>query len=113
GKEIDKVSRKVVDALMSYDWPGNVRELQNVVERAVILSPGSDLVLGDWFTGTESGFERAAGPTLDEVQRAHICEVLYSTGWRVSGERGAARILGLKPTTLESRMKRLGISRRS
>jgi transcriptional regulator with GAF, ATPase, and Fis domain len=113
GKEIDKVSRKVLDTLMSYDWPGNVRELQNVVERAVILSPGSELVLGDWFTRTESGFEKAAGRTLDEVQRAHICEVLDSTGWRVSGERGAARILGLKPTTLESRMKRLGISRRS
>ena len=97
---------------MSYDWPGNVRELQNVVERAVILSPGPELVLGDWFAGTESGCGRAAGSTLDEVQRAHICKVLDDTGWRVSGERGAARILGLKPTTLESRMKKLGISRR-
>lgn len=112
GKEIEKVPQSVLDSLMSYDWPGNVRELQNVVERAVILSPGSDLVLGEWFTGLPSVCEQAVGPTLDEVQRVHICKVLESTGWRVSGERGAARILGLKPTTLESRMKKLGISRR-
>jgi formate hydrogenlyase transcriptional activator len=112
GKEVDRVSRGSLDSLMSYDWPGNVRELQNVVERAVILSPGSELVLGDWFGETPDSSGQGAHLTLDDVQRGHIRKVLESTGWRVSGERGAARILGLKPTTLESRMKKLGISRR-
>jgi formate hydrogenlyase transcriptional activator len=111
GKEIERISGEVMDSLLSYEWPGNVRELQNVVERAVILSEGSELLLGDWFRGAGTVRELAAEGTLEEVQREHILKVLERTRWRVSGDRGAARILGLKPTTLESRMKRLGISR--
>jgi formate hydrogenlyase transcriptional activator len=113
GKRIDTVSRKALDSLMDYEWPGNVRELQNVVERAVILSPGSELVLGDWHPAGASPSRTMARRTLDEVQREHILKVLEATGGRVSGERGAARVLGLKPTTLESRMKKLGIYRKS
>jgi len=111
GKEVDRISEESMEALMGYGWPGNVRELQNVVERAVILSEGSELVLGDWLTGTRDVLAPGTEGTLDEVQRKHILKVLERTRWRVSGASGAAKILGLKPTTLESRMKRLGISR--
>ena len=112
GKEIEKISEEAVESLMGYHWPGNVRELQNVVERALILSEGSELVLGDWLPGPGGVREPPTEGTLDEVQRKHILKVLGRTEWRVSGASGAAKILGLKPTTLESRMKKLGISRR-
>ena len=112
GKEIEKISEEAMESLMGYHWPGNVRELQNVVERALILSEGSELVLGDWLPGPGGVREPATEGTLDEVQRKHILKVLGRTQWRVSGANGAAKILGLKPTTLESRMKKLGISRR-
>jgi transcriptional regulator with GAF, ATPase, and Fis domain len=112
GKEIEKISEEAVESLMGYHWPGNVRELQNVVERALILSEGSELVLGDWLPGPGGVREPPTEGTLDEVQRKHILKVLGRTQWQVSGASGAAKILGLKPTTLESRMKKLGISRR-
>ena len=96
---------------MQYPWPGNIRELENVIERAVILSPDGRFELGDVLP--RSG-EMPTRPlrTVEDVERQHIVEVLEETGWRVSGERGAARILGLKRTTLEARMKKLGILRR-
>ncbi len=99
-----------MSALMSYSWPGNVRELQNVIERGVILAQGPELELGDWLLGP-SATAQGRVPTLQELERQHIIEVLELTGWRVSGKRGAARILDVKPTTLEARMKKLGISR--
>lgn len=111
GKEIEKISGEAMESLMGYHWPGNVRELKNVVERALILSEGSELVLGDWLPSPGGVREPPAEGTLDEVQRKHILKVLGRTQWRVSGTSGAAKILGLKPTTLESRMKKLGISR--
>jgi len=133
GKRINAIAKETVEVLTAYDWPGNVRELQNVIERGVILSsaaPPHMLDLGGWLptTTVPSSSEPAQGQretgessvpadstastqTLEDLERQHIVEVLESTGWRVSGERGAARILGLKPTTLEARMKRLGIAR--
>ncbi|ALA60389.1 sigma-54-dependent Fis family transcriptional regulator [Nitrospira moscoviensis] len=111
GKKIESVPAKAMESLKSYGWPGNIRELEHVIERAVILSQGPALELGDWMpkSATASG----AGPpaTLEEMERAHIIHVLIQTNWRVSGEKGAARILGLNPTTLEARMKKLGIQR--
>lgn len=109
-KRIETIPRATLAALVEYPWPGNVRELENVVERAVILSQGTELELGDWFSRRK---RNGPGPlaTLDDVQRGHILKVLEQTGWRVSGAGGAARILGLKPTTLEARMKKLGIRR--
>jgi formate hydrogenlyase transcriptional activator len=112
GKRIEAIPQKAMHALMGYPWPGNVRELENVIERAVILSQGSQLELGEWlpgFTGSGHG-ERLA--TLEEMEREHIVRTLELTGWQVSGERGAAKLLGLKPTTLEARMKKLGIQRK-
>jgi formate hydrogenlyase transcriptional activator len=132
GKRVDAITEKTLEALAAYHWPGNVRELQNVIERGAILTsdaPPHVLDLDDWLPATaptckvalqqqgetrasSAGAEPAAPtPTLEDVERTHIVKVLESTGWRVSGSGGAARILGLKPTTLEARMKRLGITR--
>ncbi len=100
----------MVTALQDYDWPGNVRELQHVIERAVILTQGHQLAFDEGFLQTKT--EPSSNViTLEEVERNHICKVLEETGWRVSGKFGAAEMLGLKPTTLESRMKKLGITR--
>jgi PAS domain S-box-containing protein len=110
-KRIETVPPKTMDALMSYSWPGNVRELANIIERAVIISPGKTLELGDWLAKTAETSGAASIATLEELEKKHILEVLALTGWKVSGEKGAAKILGMKPTTLESRMKKLGIKR--
>lgn len=111
GRSIERIPRKVLADLQAYGWPGNVREVENVIERAVILSSGGDLNLGDWLPKTDVPVEAADVLTLDDLERRHIVTVLDLTAWRVSGDRGAARILGLKPTTLEARMKKLGIQR--
>tara|TARA_B100000315_G_scaffold11110_1_gene10793 strand:+ start:318 stop:2042 length:1725 start_codon:yes stop_codon:yes gene_type:complete len=110
GKRIEKISEKVMDRLQAYQWPGNVRELENIIERAVIVSQGKQLELGDWVpkTGEVQGKQLE---TLEEIEREHIRDILGTTCWRVSGKKGAAKILGLKPTTLESRMKKLNIKR--
>jgi transcriptional regulator with GAF, ATPase, and Fis domain len=131
GKHIDAMSEGQLAVLESYRWPGNVRELQHVIERAVILSQGTQLALGDWFrdaaaaavpmspptpttpTTAEAGRADSSPLTLEEAERLHILRVLEETGWRVSGKSGAAERLGLKPTTLESRMKRLAINRKT
>ena len=111
GKSIGTIREPVMSKLMAYGWPGNVRELQNVIERAVILSTNDRLELDDSLAAPAAGARTAPPRTLEEIERDHILSVLKSVGWRVSGERGAARILGLKRTTLEARMSRLGISR--
>jgi transcriptional regulator with GAF, ATPase, and Fis domain len=111
GKRIETVSQYIIETLQAYHWPGNIRELENIIERAVIVSPGKKLVLGDWLSKTETPSDKLHLPTLEELERKHIIEVLEKTGWRVSGERGAAKILGLKRTTLEARMRKLGIDR--
>jgi PAS domain S-box-containing protein len=112
GREIKNIPDKVINALMLYDWPGNIRELENMVERALILSAGSTLEYGDWIPSAKNA---AANQTallkMEEVEKAHIISVLNQTNWKVSGEKGAAKILGLNPTTLESRMKKLEIKR--
>jgi DNA-binding NtrC family response regulator len=100
----------VLDALQRYPWPGNVRELRSVVERAVILSEGPELQVA--LPAASSGV-RPRGQTLEEVKREHIREVLEETRWRIRGPGGASEILGVKPTTLEAQMARLGIRRHS
>ncbi|MEP7377514.1 MAG: sigma 54-interacting transcriptional regulator [Chitinophagaceae bacterium] len=115
GKKINNVSDKVIDAMMAYNWPGNIRELENIIERAMILSRNGILEYGDWIP-TENITEPVNGNTspaskLEDVEKEHIIETLKKTGWKVSGEKGAAKILGLNATTLEARMKKLGIKR--
>ena len=115
GMKVNKVNPKVMDALMAYDWPGNIRELENIIERAMILSHNNTLEEGDWLPSAKitaaSGKQHAQ--KMDDVEREHILEVLKKTNWKVSGEKGAAKILGLNATTLEARMKKLGIKRES
>jgi transcriptional regulator with GAF, ATPase, and Fis domain len=109
GKNIESVSKESLQDLQSYSWPGNVRELRNVVERAVILATGPRLVL----QAPKPSIRAAeAAQTLEALEIRHIRSVLESTNWRVRGRGGAAERLGLKPTTLESRMARLGITRK-
>jgi formate hydrogenlyase transcriptional activator len=110
GKRIETIPRPALDNLAAYPWPGNVRELANILERSVIISGGTTLELGDWM-------DRQGAPALvthsvpSELTRDRILAALEETGWRVSGPNGAARLLGLKPTTLEARMKKLGVVR--
>ncbi len=119
GKMIETISAQVMDALIAYDWPGNVRELRNIVERAMILSSGTRLELDDGLLGHDRA-KRVSGRTgrqqsdnLEDAQRAHILRVLEECDWKVRGKDGAAERLGLKRTTLQSRMKKLGIQRPS
>ncbi len=121
GRRGMRVTSEGLAHLRRYHWPGNIRELANILERATILAPGRDLTppLLDLPGGAApSNFPPAGAPpvageteliTIDEVQRRHIKGVLAAAGGRVYGEKGAARILGLKPSTLQSRMKRLGM----
>lgn len=112
GREIKIIPARVIDALMLYDWPGNIRELENMVERALILSAGSTLEYGDWIPAAKnSGANQTSLLKMEDVEKQHIISVLNQTNWKVSGEKGAAKILGLNPTTLESRMKKLEIKR--
>ena len=108
GKSIDSIPTQAMERLKQFPWSGNVRELRNQIERAMIVSDGRSLTI-DLPAGT-------LGPTsipvtLEEVERKHIRDVLERVHWRISGKGGGAEILGLRPTTLHSRMRKLGISR--
>jgi formate hydrogenlyase transcriptional activator len=109
GKRVDAIAERSMDELVSHGWPGNVRELRNVIERAMILATGRTLKVGVPQTAVAPA--QVAGREMKDVERTHILTVLEQAGWRIRGPRGAARILGLKPTTLETRMARLGIHR--
>lgn len=128
GKQVDTVSQETMDRLTSYAWPGNIRELQNVIERAVILSPGPNLLLnrellpGPFFsngqglqTGTDGQLSAHPEPpeltTLHELERRHILAILQETAGVIEGPKGAAQILGLHPNTLRHRMQKLGVRR--
>ena len=112
GKKIESISPKLMNKLIEYDWPGNVRELENVIERAIIISPENNLKFEDSFFKNKENANNGNHKTLNEVERKYITEVLESTNWRVSGPNGAAKILGLAPSTLEFRMKKLNIHRK-
>jgi transcriptional regulator with GAF, ATPase, and Fis domain len=121
GKSVQGIARETMDLLSSYSWPGNIRELQNVIERAVVLSAGPVLRLGPDLLpivpsdatpdGENSAVFGADAYTLQRVERRHIIDALNQTEWVIEGARGAAKVLGLNPNTLRSRMKKLGIQR--
>ncbi len=112
GKLIKCIPETTMQALMQYDWPGNVRELENVVERAVILSPGSSLLLDEVFAGSSKRDAPAFGDqNFEEYERNLFLQVLEDCRWRIQGDGNAASRLGLKPSTLRSRLKKLGIQR--
>ena len=112
GKRIETISPRNMSKLIEYNWPGNVRELENVIERAIIISQTKELSLDDSFIKTDNKKRFNGYHSLEEIERKYIIEVLESTKWRVSGPNGAAKILGLIPSTLEYRMKKLGIQRK-
>jgi transcriptional regulator with GAF, ATPase, and Fis domain len=113
GKPIEGFSRRSMEQMLAYPWPGNVRELQNVVERAAILSAGPVLELDRDLAGPPLPNTAAVLPrSLSELERTHILEVLKATGGVVEGPRGAARVLGLNPNTLRSRLKKLAVDPR-
>jgi transcriptional regulator with GAF, ATPase, and Fis domain len=119
GRLFDPISEEILSSLRRHEWPGNIRELKNVIDRAAVVSTGSWLELPEhWSAAVRSFFSAAeirpikpapAERTLEEHQRSHILQIMQQTGWRVEGPTGAARILGLNPSTLRSRMLKLGI----
>jgi transcriptional regulator with GAF, ATPase, and Fis domain len=135
GKRLEGVSRETMQRLQDYPWPGNIRELENVLERAVILATGPTLevapdllpTLAKTHPNEEEAQPEGAGdapiaaaaqqapsqplPRLEAVERDYIITVLRHTNWVITGPRGAATVLGLNPSTLRSRIKKLGISR--
>ncbi|MFZ3116330.1 MAG: sigma 54-interacting transcriptional regulator [Syntrophales bacterium] len=110
GKQIDSVQKETMKTLQDYPWPGNVRELESVVERAVILCPGTVLKLMDKLE-TSSPMLSSAVRTLEETERNQILKILSETRWCIEGADGAAAILGLHASTLRARMHKLGIVR--
>ena len=110
-KRIDTIPPSVIRMLESHDWPGNIRELENVLQRAIILSPTPTLALGEAWMPASQQAAAPAGVTLAEIELRHIRSILEGAGWRIEGAGGAARLLGLKPSTLRSRMLKLGIVR--
>ena len=112
-RRIESVPIATLDALIHYDWPGNVRELQNFLERSVILSPGPTLKapVENLAGNCSNVIDHAAGFTLEEAETRHIIGVLRQVNWVLAGPKGAAEKLGLKRTTLISKMRRLGITR--
>ncbi len=117
GKRIESVPDHVMRALTRYDWPGNVRELENTIERAMIVSSGSELSLDRFEVGQlrfrehRAVWSEPADDTLDELQRTHILRVLAEANWKIKGEGNAAERLGISPSLLRHRMKKLGIER--
>jgi formate hydrogenlyase transcriptional activator len=108
GKRAESISKRSLEAPRRYAWPGNVRELRNIIEHAMIVSDGKSLNLR---VPAIASTEPVTSQVLEDVERGHILSVLEKAGWRVTGPGGAAERLGLKRTTLQSRMKKLGIKR--
>jgi len=108
GKRVESIDKENLTALQRYGWPGNIRELRNVVERAMIVTTSRNLSIAVPHTTAASS---RCSPRLVDVEEEHIRAVLESTGWRIRGPGGAADRLGMKPTTLETRMAKLGVER--
>ena len=110
GRQIQKIPVQLIKTLRQYTWPGNVRELENVIERAVVVSKGTKLELAEPILSTAGKMKSPeADETLEQIEREYILGILQKTDWRIEGPKGATRILGLKPSTLRSRMQKLGI----
>lgn len=111
GKTITKIPKRVMELLENYDWPGNIRELENIVERAVIITNGKTLQMGNWLDKERLTVEQNEFVTLAEKEAEYITAVLKKVNWKISGPKSASEILGMKPTTLRSRMEKLDIQR--
>jgi formate hydrogenlyase transcriptional activator len=117
GKTIETIPSETMDTLVRYPWPGNIRELQNVIERAVILTPGSvlNVAIGELAnrsaqpSAPSSGVPNDMQSVLDQTERRHIIEALEHANWVIAGPNGAAARLGMKRSTLQARMQKLGV----
>jgi transcriptional regulator with GAF, ATPase, and Fis domain len=109
GRPLERASPAFIEKAVAYDWPGNIRELENAVERALIVCEGGVLEADDLLTLSAS--PPHAGASIEELERAHIRRVLEQAGWRIEGADGAAQALGLNPSTLRGRMRKLGIAK--
>jgi len=107
GKKITKISKHTLNTLQNYSWPGNVRELENVIERAMVVADETGLVIKP----SDFSITKTKAILLEDIEREHIIKVLEMANWRVRGKNGAAEILGLKPTTLDSKIRKLSIDR--
>jgi len=110
-RPIETIPRPVLETLTAYDWPGNVRELENVLERAIITTNGTTLELQEALTPEAAEAFAATTTLMVDVERTHILRILHANEWRIEGPSGAARALGMRPSTLRSRMRRLGLKR--
>ena len=112
-KPIERIPSDTMAALTGYNWPGNIRELQNLIERAVILTRGSvlEVPLGELKQSARAAVDNNNSSTLEAVEREHILRILKDTNWVIAGPTGAAARLGLNRTTLNNRMRKLGITR--
>jgi formate hydrogenlyase transcriptional activator len=110
GKPIDEIADESMLALRAYHWPGNVRELRNVIERAMILGHGRTLHIKLSHALLQPIAPKATANSLDEAERAIILQAVEQCNWRIRGSNGAAALLNIKPTTLESRIKKLGLA---
>jgi formate hydrogenlyase transcriptional activator len=113
GKKFETMTKAAMQALQQYHWPGNVRELEHVIERAVIISTGPVLNLADRLENRSAESESREEPPQEiaAIEREHILRVLHKANWKINGEGGAASLLGLHPSTLRFRIKKLGIRR--
>ncbi len=115
GKNLKDIDKETLKKLKNYSWPGNIRELENIVERAAILSPGETLEVSENLISAP--VEREAGAIgalrLEDLERDHIIRILDQTSWQVHGEKGAAKVLGINPNTLRTRMSKLGIKKKT
>ena len=100
-----------IKQLTQYPWPGNIRELQNLIERTVILSTSSVIDIDPQFLSLPSRLPESPSVNLQDMERRHVLRVLDQTNWRIYGQKGAAEQLGINPSTLRSRLKKLGLKR--
>ncbi len=115
GKNLTKIGSETLKKLINYSWPGNIRELENVIERATILSSGNILHISENLLDNHKKIEMpgSSSPKLEDIEREHIINILKTTSWQIHGDRGAAKILGMNPSTLRTRMTKLGIKKKT
>jgi len=112
GKDIKKIPPGILEALQSYSWPGNIRELENCLERAVIHTKGPVLQLPGKIFASPTGSPEPPTKSLAVLEKDYILQILKHVDWRIEGEQGAAAKLGLNPSTLRGRMRKLGLARK-
>lgn len=115
GKDINNIGAETIKKLEDYSWPGNIRELENIIERAVILCTDNVLDISENIINSSQrlDLQDSVSPRLEDIERGHILKILDQTGWQIHGKGGAAKILDMNPSTLRTRMAKLGIKKKT